>query len=374
MSRAPQRSPGTLYESLLRRCVPFCTVLALLVGMLTGCSRKSVFTDDNRIKVISTIFVGYDFARQLGGEKTQSVLLLKPGCEAHSFEPTPADIIAIEECDVFICTGGENDAWVDTILESIDNPDMKIIRMTECVDTLLEEEEVEGMQEEGGALMWGSEEGHHHAHSHTHIESEGHEGDDHDHDEDEDHDHDKAEDHDGEVEFDEHVWMSPVNAACICNVITDAFCEIDNASSDYYTEKNNEYLALLGTLDNKMRSITEAAGAKEIVFADRFPAKYFTEYYGIKYYAAFPGCSENTEASAATVAFIINKVREDRIPIVLTIELSSGQLARAVAEETGAEVCTFYTGHNVTAEDFESGVTFTDLMYRNLSVLEKALN
>lgn len=313
---------------------------ALLTAVVcTGCaksdSRQSGFSNPGDIHVVSTLFVGYDFARQIGAGNAEALLLLKPGSESHSFEPTPKDLITIEQCDVFICTGGENDAWVDTMLDAIDNPDMRIIRMTECIDTLLEEEVVEGMQSD---------------------------------------EHEEHEDGDDHEEWDEHVWMDISNAVSVCEAIAQTYGEIDPEHSQDYLSACEAYKEELEGIDADLRNIVDTAARKELIFADRFPARYFTERYGLDYYAAFPGCSENTEASASTIAFLIDKTREDAIPAVLTIELSAGKLAEAVSKETGAGILTFYTGHNVTADDFEAGLTYAEMMRRNAETLRTALN
>lgn len=357
-----------------------CFVLsAVMILSLTGCDSGALgsyrpFEDNGHVHVVTSIFAAYDFARSVGGDYADVKLLLKPGSEAHSFEPTPRDIIAIEKCDVFICTGGENDAWVDTILDAIDNPNLKIIRMTECVDALLTEEEVEGMQGEGGMLseLLG-EEHHHHEHGDDEADHEEADHDESDHDES---DHDES-DHD--EEWDEHVWMDIDNAIAICEVIADTFTEIVNEAADKtadtaaFTANCEAYAAQLRAVDDEIKDIVNKAPRTEVIFADRFPARYFTERYGLTYSAAFPGCSESTEASAATVSHLINKVREDEVPVIFKMELSSGKLATVVSEETGAEIGTFYTGHNVTAEDFENGITFTDMMQKNAELLKNAL-
>lgn len=319
--------------------------LALLAGILGGCGRSAQrsFDEDGKLHIVTSIFAAYDFARHVGGERADVRLLLTPGSEAHSFEPTPQDIIAIEQCDIFVCTGGENDAWVETILDAIDNPDLEIIRMIDYAHELHEEEEVQGMQEEGGLLS-------------------GILGGGHDHHEEE------------EAEWDEHVWMDLENAANICEAIAGVCSLKDPAGTDTYIANCGEYSAELAKIDTEIENIVRTGKRGELIFADRFPARYFVERYGLEYYAAFPGCSENTEASAATVSFLIDRAREDKVPVVLKMELSSGKLAAVVAEEAGTEVAEFYTGHNVTAEDFELGITFADMMRRNAELLGRALN
>ena len=239
-------------------------IAALLCGLLvlglTACGQSAEQEDDGKLHIVATIFPAYDFARAAGGDDADVTLLLPPGAESHSYEPTPADILAVQECDLFIYLGGESDAWVDTILDSAERTGATL-RMVDCVE-LLEEETVEGMQEEPG------------------------------------HDH---EDHDlGEVkEIDEHVWTSPVNAAAITRTIGDTLAELDPARGEAYQERAEAYAGEIDQLDQDFRDFFATAPRKTIVFGDRFPIRYFAEEYDLDYYAAFPGCSTQTEPSAA---------------------------------------------------------------------------
>lgn len=307
----------------------------LIFPLTAGCAKRTGDTDDGRIRVVSTIFASYDFARQIAGENANISMLLKPGTESHSYEPTPRDIIAIQECDVFIYVGGENDAWVDNILASMDTSEITVIKMIDLVDKY-EEEHVEGMEE------------------HVHTEDCHHE-------------------HEHHEEWDEHVWTSPVNAIKICKKITEVFCEKDVRNSNLYVENSNKYIQELTELDDYFDDIVENAERKTIVFGDRFPLRYFVEEYNLEYFAAFPGCSTDTEASAATVVFLIDKIREEHIPVVFKIELSSDSMARTIAEDTDTRVMVFNTCHNVTRDEFNSGETYVSLMYRNAEALKEAL-
>lgn len=315
------------------RAVSAVLIFIMITPVLSGCA-GTVRRDYNKISVITTIFAPYDFVRQIAGERVELKMLLSPGSEAHSYEPSPQDIISIRECDVFIYVGGENDAWVDTILESVDTSDKIIIRLLECVDSLCEEEEIEGME----------------VHEH--------------------HGHEEEE----EAEWDEHVWTSPVNAMSICESIENALGTKDPENAEYYREKLAEYNAALEELDETFRDIVADGKRDTIVFGDRFPARYFVEEYGLEYFAAFPGCASQSEASAATVAFLIDKVRDEKIPVVFKIELSNGNIAETIAADTGAKVLTFNTCHNLSKDDFENGATYLSLMYRNAEALKEALD
>lgn len=306
-------------------------VMCVMAFQLFGCGSTDS-QDNGRLKVVSTIFASYDFARQISGGVADVTMLLKPGVESHSYEPSPKDIITIQECDIFIYVGGENDAWVDNILESMDTSDMTIIKMIDLVDKY-EEETVEGM--------------------------EGHE-----HTDDCDHDH---------SEWDEHVWTSPVNAIEICKALKEAFVWADKANKDTYEANCDRYIKELKKLDETFRKIVGTADRRVVVFGDRFPLRYFVEEYNLDYYAAFPGCSSETEASAATIAFLIDKVKEEEIPVVFKIELSSDAMANTIAEDSGAKVLTFNTCHNITSEEFEKGENYLTLMYKNANALKEAV-
>lgn len=331
-----QRSNEMKFSHKIR--IAICLLICVFFVM-SGCTSHKSDVEDGRLKVVSTIFASYDFARQIAGDCAQVSMLLKPGMESHSYEPTPRDIISIQECDVFIYVGGENDAWVDNILESMDTSEMTIIKMIDLVEKY-EEEHVEGM------------EGHVHSEECEHENEHGHEH---------------------HEEWDEHVWTSPLNAVEICNKITEVFCEKDSVNSKVYTDNSNRYIEELNILHGRFTDIVQNADRNVIVFGDRFPLRYFVEEYDLEYYAAFPGCSSDTEASAATVVFLIDKIREEEIPVVFKIELSSDSMARTIAEDTNTKVMVFNTCHNITRDEFNAGETYVSLMYRNAEALKEAL-
>lgn len=334
-----------------RKWIGILAVCGLLCGsLLAGCGTERAegvseeVQDDGRISVVTTIFPQYDFVRQIAGENVELKMLLKPGEETHSYEPTPQDIIAIQNSDIFIYVGGENDAWVEDILESMPEADMRTLKLMDCVDTV-EEEHVEGMQEQPG---------------HSHEEEESHE--------------DETEEEHSVHEIDEHVWTSPVNASAIVDKIKDLLVQADPENRQIYEENAEAYEAELAELDAEFRDVVDNAGRRLVVFGDRFPFRYFADEYGLDYYAAFPGCASDTEPSAATMAFLINKVKEEEIPAVLKMELSNENIANAIAEATGTEVRTFYSCHNLTAEEFEDGETYLSMMQKNVETLKEVLN
>lgn len=341
--------------------------LSLTAGLvLSGCAvpgNQKDTEDDGKLKVVTTIFPQYDFVRQIAGEQVSLQMLLKPGEETHSYEPTPQDIIAIQKSDLFIYVGGENDVWVEDILDSPEMASVNTLRLVDCVDTL-EEEHVEGMQEERGAHDHHEAEEEHEAGEHEEIHE--------DHDEYEAH---EAEDsHEGHVHSaDEHVWTSPKNAAEITEQIGAELCRLDEAHASEYLQNIDSYTEKLSELDSQFRQVVEQAEHDTLLFGDRFPFRYFAEEYDLEYYAAFSGCASDTEPSAATMAFLINKVKEEKIPVVLKMELSNENIANAVAEATGAEVREFYSCHNLTAEQFAAGETYLSMMQKNVETLKEAL-
>lgn len=311
-------------------------LICTLCLALCACGQQAQAPEtDGGVNIVATVFPAYDFARQIAGDDGNVTLLIPPGSEAHSYEPTPQDIIRIQNCDLLVCNGGESEAWLDEILDGMGN-EIPTVVMLDCVDALTEEEK-DGMQ----------------VHEH------------HDHD----HDHDEHEDE----EYDEHVWTSPVNAQLICRAISAALCEADPAHASDYTVRCTDYCAELQALDADFRSVIANAKRHTLIFADRFPVRYFVEEYGLDYFAAFPGCADDAEPSARTVAFLIDRVREEQAPAVLYIEFSNQKMADIVCEDTGCEKLLFNSCHNVTADQLRGGVTYLELMRGNLETVKEAL-
>ena len=373
-------------KPLKKTAVIWLMAAALLLSItgLSGCaSAKLPEQDDGRLQIVTTIFPPYDFARAIGGDKVNVTMLLSPGEEVHSYEPTPLDIRKIRQCGLFLYVGGENDVWVERILDNMGEDRPQALRLVDLTD-ILEEEIVEGMMEERGG------------HDHEGHDHEGHDHEDHDH---EDYDHEEAETHDHEdhdheeadvhghgehahsgdsseeehEEADEHVWTSPVKAAEIILAIADKMEELDPDNAESYKTNAGAYVEQILDLDAQYREIVENAERATIVFGDRFPIRYFAQEYGLDYFAAFPGCSSESEPSASTLAFLIDKVREEQIPVVFSIEFSNGNIARAICESTGAVRRTCCSCHNVTKEQMESGATYVSLMTENLVAVREAL-
>ncbi len=313
-------------------------LLALvLAASLTACGQPPL-PEDGKTQVVCTLFPYYDFARQIGGDDVDVTLVVPAGRETHSFEPTPMDVIRISQADVFIYNGGESEQWVTDILDAAGEDIPCVLSMMDAAE-LHEEELVEGMQSGTSA---------------------------HDH-----HDHDE----DGEeIEYDEHIWTSPVTAMALCRAITDGLCQADPDHADSFRARLTDYLAALEALDGTFRQIVAEGSRDLLVFGDRFPLLYFCREYGLDYRAAFHGCAGDTEPSLATLKYLIDLVNEQHIPVVYTIELSSRKVAKAIAETTGAQVRTFHSCQTVSRAEFDAGVTYLQLMEANADVLREGLS
>lgn len=353
---------------------------------------------DTRLNVVTTLFPYYDFLRQIAGDSIRLTMVVPAGMDSHSFEPTPADMITIQNADLLVCNGGTMEQWLSQVLDSFGEGTgpKRVVTMMDCVD-VVQEEIVEGM-----------EDGEAHDHGHTHVHADGtvhagdhdHESEDHAHSEeehdteehihsedehdmedvavhDEDHAQEYLDEDDGhgvEIEYDEHIWTSPVNAKKLAGVLAEVLAQEDPAHAASYAENCASYQDKLTELDAEFREVVSHAKRRLVVFGDKFPLRYFFDEYGLEYRAAFSGCSTDTEPSAKTIAYLIDKVREKQIPAVYYLELSSPRVAEIIGEETGAEPLLFHSCHNVTRHQFDSGVTYLELMEQNVNNLKKGLS
>ncbi len=317
-------------------------------------AKGAIVTEAKKLSLVCTSFPPFDLARSVAGDQAELTMLLKPGAESHTYEPTPQDIKKIAGADLFITVGGENDAWVDHLLDSLGDKKPEIFKLVEAVDTV-EEELVEGMEDE---------EEHEHEHEHEHESSHKIDKDKAKHEANEDDEH----------EIDEHVWTAPKNFSLMAEKLASSLAEMDQEHAERFAENARTTAQQFDKLDKEIRQIVDHAKRKTLIFADRFPLRYFSDAYGLDYFAAFSGCSVNTEASPKTVAFLIDKVKEEKIPVVFSIEFSSGQMADAVCEATGAKHRTFHSCHNISADELTRGETTLSLMEKNLEVLKEALN
>lgn len=286
------------------------------------------------LDVIATNFPLYDFARQVGGDAANVKMLISPGTEVHAFDPTPRDMIAVQECDLLLYVGGSSEGWVDTLLSAVDDGP-QTVRLMACVETI-----------EAGYV-----------HDHVHAEDSHH-----------------AENHaHGAIEFDEHIWTSPVNAMAMVRMIADGMAQADPDNAEMYHANAEAYAAQIAALDAEFRTLAEQNDLL-MVFADRFPLAYFAQEYGVEVMAAVNGCSADSEPSAQQLKAIIDTVREKSLPCVYIIEMSTGRVAQTVQAETGCEIVSVHSCQNVTKDEMAAGETYVSLMQKNLAALQAGLN
>lgn len=362
----------------LRKSVVFIVTISMILGM-TGCGKTTEKEDNYRLKIVTSLFPYYDMARAVIGDVKgiDLKMIVTPGQDSHSFEPTPSDVIQMENADVLIYNGGSLETWIDTLLDSLNNKKQIQMKMMDYVD-VLNEEIVEGMDtrfEEHDHDEHSHKEDNHNKENHkedSHSE-ENHKKDNHSEDSSNDsefHNEDSEEEHE---ETDEHIWTSPVNEIIMTEKICETLSKALPEEKENFQKNAENYISQLKELDNEFRTIVENAKINEIIFADKFPLQYFAKEYGLKYYAAFPGCGSDMEPSAKTIAFLVDKIKEDNIKAVFYLELSSHIVADAIETDTGAKPLQFNSCHNITQKQFDSGVTYVDLMKENVNNLKIAL-
>ena len=322
-------------------------VLALSLLSVSGTASAEEAAAAPKKRIVTTIFPIYDWVMNVLGEQAENAevsMLLDNGVDLHSYQPTADDIVRISGCDLFIYVGGESDEWVRDALQEATNKNMTVINLMEALgDSVKEEELVEGMEH------------------------------DHDHEHEEDHDHDAEAE---EAEYDEHVWLSLKNAVVLCRAIAEALGQIDRENAACYTANAEAYTEKLNTLDAQYQAAVDAAALHTLLFADRFPFRYLADDYGLDYYAAFAGCSAETEASFETIIFLAGKLDELGLPAVLQIESADGSIARTVVENTQSrdqQILTMDSMQSTTAKDFADGANYLSIMEENLDVLKAAL-
>ena len=316
--------------------------ILLMTSFLSACGEKKEDAGEEKIKIVTTIFPEYDWVRNIVGAENETIevdLLVDSGADLHSFQPTAEDILKISTCDLFVYVGGESDEWVNDVLRDAMNKDMKVVNLLESLgDSVKQEEVIEGMQEE-------------------------------EHEHEEEHDHEEG-------EYDEHVWLSLRIVSKLVKVISEAIVSIDPDNQNTYEENTAAYLEKVKALDKEYQEVTEKAEVKTLLFADRFPFRYMVDDYGLNYYAAFVGCSAETEASFETMSFLTNKVDELGLSSIMTIESSDQKIAKTVKENSKAkdqQILAMDSMQSVTAKDVADGTTYLSIMEENLSVLKDAL-
>ena len=297
----------------MKKTISLILVLLLAISF-TGCNAEK---EDNKVKIVTTLFPFYDFAKHVAGDKAEITLLLPTGAEAHSYEPTAKDVVAIQECDLFICQGMGADPWITSIIKESTFDESKVIYALECAD----------------------------------VFETGHE-------------------HNNVFSYDGHVWTSLRYSQNILQCIADELSKRDSENKSFYQENAKNYIDELSQLDDDFTKLTENKDIT-LVFADRFPFSYFVNDYQIKSKAAYPGCSTESEPSAATVASIIDFMKEENIKVVFVTETSNGRLADTICKETGAEKRLLHSCHTVTKKELQEGITYLNLMRKNYETLEE---
>ena len=305
----------------------FCVLLCIIMLSLSfcGCSEKKVSED--KINIVTTVFPPFDFARTIAGDKADITMLISPGSESHTFEPTPAHMKKAEECDIFIALGGESESWAERITESSKNEERVTVILSDTV-TLLESHSGEEHTE--------------HSHTHSH-------------------------------EHDEHIWTSPLNAVKMSRAIYDALCLKDPENADYYSENLKAFEEELMSLDADFRKTVKEGSKKELIFADRFPFLYLLKEYSLEFKAAFPGCAQETEPDINTLIELIEHIKENNIKVVFYTEFSSQNIADMMVRETGAAKKMLHSCHNVTKQEMKRGESYITLMRKNLENIKIAL-
>ena len=366
----------------------FILLLTVLLGF-SGCGSSDKSggakgdTSKPKLKIVATIFPEYSWTKELLGSHEKDVeltLLAKKGVDMHSYQPSAEDILRIANCDLFLYVGGESDKWVDKALKEGGNPKRRVLNLMKLMgDRAKVEEEVEGMDKHD-----------HHEHdkdakAHPKKDKQDEKHEHHDKDKHEEkHEHEKEHDtvkHDGkdhheQPEYDEHVWLSLKNADIVCKAITEELAALDSKNAETYRSNYTAYSKKLAALDAKYKEAVTKAPVKTVLFGDRFPFRYLTDDYGLQYYAAFNGCSAETEASFATVAFLAKKMDELKLPAVLTIEGRQHKLAQTIVENTKAKnqkELTLNSMQSVTEEEIKKGITYLAVMEQNLNVFKEAL-
>ena len=327
----------------MKKITALLLALFMLVGVLAGCGKQNDTNQTDKLSIVTTIFPEYDWVREILGDKADNAeitMLLDNGVDLHSYQPTADDIVKISDCDLFIYVGGESDEWVEDALRNAANRNMKVINLLEVLgDSVKTEEIVEGMQEE-------------------------------------EHEHEDAEEHEHEEEADEHVWLSLKNAKMLVRVISKTLQELDPDNKDIYAANADAYVKKLSALDAEYQAAVDAASNKTILFGDRFPFRYLVDDYGLRYYAAFVGCSTETEAGFETISFLAKRVDELKLPCVLTIEGAQHKIAETIVRNTTAKnqrVLTMDSMQSTTSKDVKNGTTYLSVMEKNLSVLKEVL-
>ena len=314
----------------MKKIFIFILSVIIILSAFTSCTSTDETTDNGKINVVTTIFPVYDWTKNVAGENCNVIYLDESGTDMHSFEPTAKNILAITNADVFIHIGGVSDEWVENALSASGNTSLITLALAD-ITGMIEEEIIDGME------------------------------------------HDHESDHDS-AENDEHIWLSLKKAQKAVSAIADSLANADTENADEYRLNAENYNKKLSALDTEYTDCVNNAKRKTLLFADRFPFRYLTEDYGIEYFAAFPGCSAESEASFETMTFLIEKVRELSLPCIITIENSDSKIAGTISNETDTKILSLNSCQSVTKSDIDNGITYISAMENNLQILTEALN
>ncbi len=362
----------------MKKFISIIMAVLLTIGCLAGCGSEKTQgvsqSQSGKIQIVTTIFPEYDWVMEVLGENpagAEVTMLLDNGVDLHSFQPTAADILKISTCDLFVYVGGESDEWVEDALKEATSENMAVINLMDVLGGSVKEEEVvEGMQEED--YDHGDEDG----------DGSGDDSPGEDVDADADGNSENSEDsedhggEEGEIEYDEHVWLSLRNASAITRRISEVIQTIDPENAETYKNNAENYIAKLNALDAEYQAAVDGASHDTLLFGDRFPFRYLTDDYGLNYYAAFVGCSAETEASFETITFLSQKTDELSLPAVMTIEGTDHRIAETIVQNTKSknqQILTMDSMQSTTAEDVQNGASYLSIMENNLSVLKNAL-
>jgi len=302
--------------------ITYALVTALLIVALSGCqwqkpeqgkAKEAISADNGKIQIVATLFPQYDFARQIAGDKAVITLLLPPGVESHSYEPAPSDIIKIGSADLFIYTGEYMETWAHSILKTVESSEFFVLDASEGIDLVTISEAEEELEENG---------------------------------------HEQAGSLENDHLYDPHIWTNPVMAKKMVENILNSLCTIDPDNTDYYKANAEKYIEELEKIDSEFRSIVQNGSRDVIVFGSKFALYYFVKEYGLNYEAAFDSCSKETEPSAKTIAHLIEKIREEKIPVIYYGELTEPKVSKSISDETRAKMLLLHSCHNVTKEEF----------------------
>lgn len=334
----------------MKKNIAFLLVLVLIFSLITviivNCTNNDS-KQDNKIQIMTTLFPQYDFVKQIGGDKVNVTLMLPPGSESHTYEPTPQDMVDINNCSLFIYTGAEMEPWAENLIDGVKN-NINVLDLSKTVDLIVgeKEEKVEDSRE----------------HQHTEECQDG-EYEEHVHTSECEHNH----------SYDPHIWLNPLYAIQMVNAITEELCEIDPVNADYYESNAEKYINEIENLDEEIEQTVKSSSNNKIAFGGAFAYSYFIERYNLEYISAYQTCGENAEPSTTQVKAVIDYINENKIPVIFYKEYTTGNIAKTISESTNAEMLVFHTVHNVSKEELENGASYVSVMRQNLENLKKAI-